>query len=176
VFSLILNLTDEEFKNEEKKIIAETLFYVEQLLKVVTPKATEIVEKFNLQVILKCLNSPYLEKRVTGITDIREIINNIWRKPEIMKKHQQNEKIDQGQWQILMQWMPEKYCCKRFYANKSRFLVDWIRDNHILEHLFTKGMHIELVKRCGDLIKFLALHEELDKNVLDLLWDASQVN
>ena len=64
------------------------------------------------------------------------------------------------------------------YINKikpSKFLnVDsmkqWILENKILEIVFGDNTHLEIVKRGGCLLKFLAKNASLPKETIDLIW------
>jgi hypothetical protein len=93
VFDLILNLTDDELKNEDRKVIADISNSVEVLLKMMEPaKASEIMERFNLKVAYKCFKSPYLEKRLCGLNDIKDFIGMVTKKHEYLRKQPHPEK------------------------------------------------------------------------------------
>ena len=53
-----------------------------------------------------------------------------------------------------------------------RFLVQWIRDNLILENLYRDNLHPELVKRCVEIPIFLAKENEMTTKDIDLIWNA----
>lgn len=46
----------------------------------------------------------------------------------------------------------------------------WLQDQKILEIVFGDNTHLELVKRGGCILKFLAKQQDLPKEALDLLW------
>lgn len=54
------------------------------------------------------------------------------------------------------------------------FLVDWIKEKQLLEKLF-EGMNFEMIRRSGDILKFMADTGNLDENYIDLIWEASLV-
>ena len=90
IYEHILSLSDDELKNEDRKNITDINQMVETLIRTTKPEvASESAEKFNLSVALKCFQSPYLEKRLVGLNDIKDVINNVLRKQEWQKKQQQ---------------------------------------------------------------------------------------
>src|SRR5690606_33515682 len=77
VANLILELSDEELKSEDKKVLAEITLQMEILLRAVLPhsKASAQIEQFRLNLALRCFRSPYLEKRLLGLNDIKDLIS-----------------------------------------------------------------------------------------------------
>ena len=72
--TMILNLSDEELKAEAAKVndivdILCTLYRLTSRL-----DSPEVVDKFRLDLALKGLRSPYLERRLTGLGDINEFV------------------------------------------------------------------------------------------------------
>jgi len=83
VFAYILSMSDEELKNETRLTLNDVMRIIERLLSCTNePEATEKMDTFRLQLAGKCLRSPYLEKRLQGLTDIREFISIVGRKQE----------------------------------------------------------------------------------------------
>jgi len=73
---IMLNLTDEELKNEEKKVLSDISKSLSTILKIIHPsKVNETMDQFNLKMALKCFKSPFLEKRLYGLNDIKEYIS-----------------------------------------------------------------------------------------------------
>lgn len=72
--SMILNLTDEELKAEASKIsnIVDILCALYRLTSHMD--SPEAVDKFRLDVALKGLRSPYIERRLSGLGDINEFV------------------------------------------------------------------------------------------------------
>ena len=72
--TMILNLSDEELKAEAAKVndivdILCTLYRLTSRL-----DSPEVIDKFRLDLALKGLRSPYLERRLTGLGDINEFV------------------------------------------------------------------------------------------------------
>lgn len=72
--TMILNLSDEELKAEAAKIsdIVDILCALLRLTSHVN--SPELVDKFRLDLALKGLRSPFLERRLTGLGDINEFV------------------------------------------------------------------------------------------------------
>lgn len=168
VFNYILGLSDEELKNEDRRTITEISFCIYEIIKLIYPdKANEIVDNFNLEIALKCLKSPYLEKRLTGLNDIKEFIASVTRKEEWLRR-QTDYKSNENNNQMIEE---NQLFALRSFNSKS--LIEWIKNQRILEQLYGENVHTELIKRSSDIPKFLAVVRELDRKYLDLIWNAS---
>jgi hypothetical protein len=104
-----------------------------------------IKEEIDLNLALKFLKSPFLEKKLKGLNEINEII----------------EKVDNHEFQNAD---------KTYYLTPS-ILADWLISNKILEMLIGE-LHIEILKRCPEVIKFLCKQQSFPLNLLDNLWNA----
>jgi ubiquitin C-terminal hydrolase len=51
-------------------------------------------------------------------------------------------------------------------------MVDFLLDKCVVEELFGASMHIELINRAHDILKFLAVHDALTESHLELIWDS----
>ena len=84
------------------------------------------------------MRSPYLEKRVKGVTEIKEIIEGA-------------DKSSPGK--------------SRTKSLNREFMIKWLRDNRILELLLVgDSIHPELVKRSTDLAVFLCKNNVFPSN------------
>ncbi len=144
--SRVLSLTDEELKNEDKKTITDISKILEGLVRVAFPnRSSDTIDKFNLDVALKCFRSPYLEKRLAGLNDIKEFIL-------YSRKDDYNQKMRQQQYGMSANVHKGDVPCI-----ESTALAQWLRANNILEQLYGQNMHPELVRRCVEIPKFLAI-------------------
>ncbi len=50
--------------------------------------------------------------------------------------------------------------------------IDWIIKNKVIELLIGDSLHIELIKRCHDIIKFMCKYQKFPLEMLEILWDA----
>jgi ubiquitin carboxyl-terminal hydrolase 34 len=159
----VLSLTDEELKNEDKKTISDISRNLEGLVRAAFPnRPCQAIDDFNLDVALKCFRSPYLEKRLAGLNDIKEFIGNV------RKDDPYGQKV-----RSTFPMMPSV-----LHKNDSSIdapkLAQWLRKNNILEQLYGENMHPELVRRCVDIPRFLSSEGELEDKQLDLIWEASE--
>lgn len=87
IFPHILELSDEELKGVSRKTIHVIAHCVSTLYTAVrTPEVALIVNRFDLSIAYKFLLSPFLEKRLTGLSDIKNFISLITRKEEYYAK------------------------------------------------------------------------------------------
>ncbi|KAF2075266.1 hypothetical protein CYY_003442 [Polysphondylium violaceum] len=151
VFQKILNYSDEEFKNENKKDLD---LIVKSLTGIVNNQGIEnnlheMIQHSNLQVYLKCFKSPSLEKRNAGLNDIIRFC-----------RHDNHG--------FMLRNQPS---FNYFPPNK---ISEWIKENQVIETLYGETMHIQLIQKCTDILKFLAEHSAFERKYLDLIWNAAE--
>jgi hypothetical protein len=76
----ILSFSEDELKNEEKKVISSISKSMESLAFHVLPNSAESIEKFNLEIAKRFLHLPVLQKRLAGLNDIKEAILKVTEK------------------------------------------------------------------------------------------------
>ena len=108
----------------------------------------KIFEEIDLNLAFKFLISPYLEKKLKGINEIKEISDKI-----------------------------EKSCYIMGFDKSSQYLtpelfIEWIIKNKVIELLIGDSLHIEIIKRCHDIIKFMCKYGHFPLEMLDIIWDA----
>lgn len=120
----MLNITDEELRISQKQDIKHMMSYLESLLEKTYDETSvgEILENFELGLAYKCLVSPYLEKRINGLS---EIIN----------------KISQAK---MKDYNEQKYSSSFIYKSSgecskwltSSYLLEWVDKKDIIGVLF----------------------------------------
>jgi len=142
----IVNCTDEEFKNEEKKVISDIQIQMEALLSYYydAPMPQDWSLEFGLAVAYKYFTSSSLEKRLWGLNDISSYIS------ESVKKHQTES------------------------PNMARNMIQWIKQHNIIEHLYGSNLHQQLLKRSSEIARFLSYSHALDNRELGIIWEASK--
>eukprot|EP01132_Coremiostelium_polycephalum_P001351 gene1351-1706_t len=109
----------------------------------------EAIQWKSLEVSLKCFKSPSLEKRNAGLNDIIRFT-----------------KSDSNMFMMRNQYT---------YPFVSPVkIVEWIKENKVIEQLYGETMHIQLLQKCTDILKFLAEQKALERKYLDLIWNASE--
>lgn len=154
----MLNITDEELRISQKQDIKHMMSYLESLLEKTYDETSvgEILENFELGLAYKCLVSPYLEKRINGLS---EIIN----------------KISQAK---MKDYNEQKYSSSFIYKSSgecskwltSSYLLEWVDKKDIIGVLFGSSSHPELIKRSHELIRFLYTNNRFSRDNIDLIW------
>eukprot|EP00741_Cyanophora_paradoxa_P020634 tig00021281_g19916.t1 len=161
--ALFLSLPDEELKNEDKANLVTAFKYLSDLGDEHTISEDQhAMEAFTLEFALRCFNSPFLEKRLAGLSDFKEIVASVERAEELArsrpKKHQEPS---------VPLSLPFA-----FQLLSSRDLSEWFQRNRIVERLFGEGLHIELIRRCGDLLTFFVRKGTFRDREVDLIWNS----
>ena len=100
-----------------------------------------------MPLIIKFLQSPYLEKRVRGAIELKDMIEDV------------DEPIYPSNRSKLM------------YINKP-FLVRFIMENKILDSLILgENIHPELIKRSTEIVIFLCRNNAFDVSIFDFVWN-----
>jgi hypothetical protein len=79
----VQSLSDDQLKQEDRKSIQELYKLLDALVHAAKlPQASAAMDRFRLAFALKCLKTPNLEKRLHGLSDVKEMINLNQRKME----------------------------------------------------------------------------------------------
>ncbi|GAM28546.1 hypothetical protein SAMD00019534_117220 [Acytostelium subglobosum LB1] len=147
VFKRILDTPDEEFKNESRKDLDICMNkYLRAIVRNVSDNMfADLIHSKFMEVALKCFKSVSLEKRNSGLNDIISFI-----------KHE------------------SLYMYSKAYTHSTDKVVNWLRDNRIVEQLYGETMHIQLLQKCSDILKYLAEKKAFQQQYLDLMWSAAE--
>lgn len=154
-------ITNKEMKDLDKDL-AMKLLQKAQVVLCQFYKAEEIyefTEIAELELAFKFLTCQYLEKRLKGINEIKEISEKI-------EFHEYYMKTNNLQAVIASQKSTK-------YLNASRF-VKWVLNNKVFELILGDSIHIEIVKRCSDVLKFMAKFDTIPLEIVDLFWSACE--
>jgi ubiquitin C-terminal hydrolase len=113
-----------------------------------------------LALALKCLRTPNLEKRLHGLSEIKEMIALLLRKQDWL---QSAGPIEPESPVLLLQMAQAP----------SDVLVEWIQQEKVVELIFGEALHDQLVRRCVEVLIFLAMRGQMDSRLLSLMWRAS---
>lgn len=149
---------DKEIKDLDRDMVSNFISKSEQLLKKYYTKEDvyAITESCELDLALRFLKCPYFEKRLKGITEIKELSEKI----------DTNEYIAKNHTAVNTQNTRKTMTPKKF--------IKWIFKNQIFELILGDSMHNEIIKRTHDILKFIAKYETIPKNLIDLLWKACE--
>jgi hypothetical protein len=183
-------------KSVNRKVLADISASMESLLRAVAAKeTTQIVDKFELAIAYKMFMSPYLEKRLTGLSDIKRYVDLVLRKEDYQHRMRQGDRAPQGNLPAAINvWIDSKYAphslhsLRRSFAfldtypdriplhtNHNRQLVEWLNSQKIMEQIYVHSIHQELLKRAVEIAKFFAIQGQIQNHHIDLMWSATIV-
>ena len=153
--NMILNLSDDELKTEASKIndIVDILCSLYRLTSHMD--SPETVDKFRLDLALKGLRSPILERRLTGLGDITDFVE-VFASQQAHASQMQTQEQKDG-----FAWIAQDYMC------------NWLMSNKILDEIFVRNVHAEVLKRSIKVLMFLASNHRLGELEVKMIWDAS---
>ncbi len=105
-------------------------------------------EELDLLLALKLLRCPFLEKKLKGITEIKEI----------------SERVDFAQ-------SPYEQDKGTKYLTPD-LLTQWILDNQVVQLLLGDSIHMEIIKRCHEVLKFLIKYNKFPLSIIDTIFTA----
>lgn len=149
----VLSLSDEDLKNDYKNV-SDVVNYTCELFRISSRNnAAEKSDMLRLDFALKGFLSPFLERRLTGLTEICNYIDEM-----INAMNQQGLAKDTED---------------RPWAS-PQFMLDWLEQRAILESIFTSNLHFEVFKRCNRLLFFLSVNQRIGDKEVGMIWAASQ--
>jgi hypothetical protein len=84
VINTLLGLSNEEIKNAKKNVVLEIIFNLKVLLLEIDPQfGLEKIDRLQLAVALKFFQSPFLEKRLYGLNEIKAYIRKLFPTEEL---------------------------------------------------------------------------------------------
>eukprot|EP01127_Copromyxa_protea_P022514 TRINITY_DN8090_c0_g1_i1.p1 TRINITY_DN8090_c0_g1~~TRINITY_DN8090_c0_g1_i1.p1 ORF type:complete len:2714 (-),score=433.50 TRINITY_DN8090_c0_g1_i1:44-7879(-) len=145
-FSFILTLSDEEIKQLDKKAISNLVNTIKKMLDTAYEAdkdniPTKRIEKFRLQLAIKLLKLPFIQKRIEGLVEITNFCKSL------MDKGKDDD-----------HWVDLEYMCQ------------WLCGENIVEYLFGEQAHPEILKRSHPILCLLAHEGEITPKHLDLIW------
>jgi len=158
-------LSEEAIRATPKWVVNQVLSRLDTLLNKVwsASRSSQYIEQMALVVALKYFKSRYLDCRVQGLNDLREVIAAV-------RSMNDYQKRKDSSWTFSLETPP-----KRAYRwITTEHLVSWLEEHGILEQCLAGEAHPELLRRTTDLIIFYAQEELLAARHLELLWKASR--
>jgi hypothetical protein len=143
-FKRIENLTNAEIKDLNKDNLSTAIDQMKEIVYLQSDDKTawETTDKYALLFSLKLLSSPFLEKRLKGLSDITERIMDL-------RSHR-------GPF------------CWRYYTLSN--LLVWMKEINLLLLLFNDDAHAEVLKRSHPILSFMAQHQTITPEDIDMLW------
>ncbi|KAH3743698.1 Ubiquitin carboxyl-terminal hydrolase 34 [Pelomyxa schiedti] len=157
IYVRMSGLTAEDIRVEPKSVIYGIMETFAGLLRHVNIKPGRAQDDCILSVGEKCFKCQYLEKRIAGINDIKELVANVHRREEYGRRSK---------------FVSQPEVAYNVYI-PSRDLIEWLEQVQIVETLFGPAMHVELIRRSADIFVFLAQEHRLTRKHLEIIWNAS---
>ncbi|CDW85633.1 ubiquitin carboxyl-terminal hydrolase family protein [Stylonychia lemnae] len=164
-YDFIINRsTYEDLRTATKKDLQYFINQIESMLDSINLKIKERVENvfqysenMELNIALKCLQMPVLEKKLIGHTIL---INKIFQ----VKNQQAPSTGTQANGMNLnlnQRWLtPEK-------------LIEWMDEQKIFDLVFGDSLHSEVIKKSYSLLQFLYQNNRIRQKELDKMWDCA---
>ena len=154
----IEKLDEKEIKDMNKDLFSDSMETLRGFLKLYLTKeeAAKFIQEQNVQISLKFLNSPYLEKRLYGIGEIKRMIQQAITDQQMKRYPNQTNNLPNNE------------------SLETNILAHWIIDQKILNLIFNENAHAELIKRSSFLLTYLSSENLLTKEMLDSIWKCQQ--
>ena len=138
IIERIKQISDKEIKYLEKEVVTSIFSYLKNMFENTEDKW----DKHELNLALRLLQCPFMEKKLKGLSEIKEIIECVTGKdPAIRRRY-------------------------RFLSAET--LAKWIVKHKVLE-IIIEDSHVELFKRISNLLIFLANLKQLVPEHIDLI-------
>jgi len=147
VLSRLKDLSERDLKEFEKDVCMKLLQNTQLLVQQIDKNApTDFVETTEMHLALILLKCQFLEKRIRGLNEIREMIVRTGPAPRA----------------YVGQVVPKRI--------SKRALLTFMKEQDLLAAIITDRPHGEIVKRSGEIFSFYAENEALTAEHLNLLW------
>lgn len=147
VLARISTLSERDIKDYDQQVKKLIIGHLADLQKLMRLEDYKVLRKVELEVSLKLLKSNFLEKRIRGLNEIKEMI-------------EESSKAKGGY----------------FWTSKSTSLdtsdlVDWLSSSHVLT-ILSECAHAELLKRSHEIYELMGIKHRLTLEQLTALWQS----
>ncbi|KAH3762073.1 ubiquitin hydrolase [Pelomyxa schiedti] len=150
------SLTADEIRMESKTTVSAIVEDLTSILKQGNFKIGDSMDILFLNVADKFFKCQYLEKRLAGLSDIKDMALKCRQRDQYMKFRS-----------YIQQQNPQG-----INISTDAFMK-WLKENKTVETLFGPTIHIELLHRCADILRLMAEEQKMSKDQIDLIWSAS---
>ena len=147
------NMSERDVKYIEKDEISSLIQQLQSFLEISDDPndVNEFTEQHTLTVALRFLKSENLEKRLKGLNDIRLMCDRVIERQNFEKWAQATGK-DINMWNRLEKNKEKPYPSNAFDLAKMK---QWLTRNNVMQIIFGPTAHIEIIKRCSELLGLL---------------------
>jgi len=168
----VLSATDEDLRGFAKEGLRLLMSYLDSLeADVRLSEHGGDIEAFELESGLKFLESPYLDKRMLGLTGIIQVIERSQREKEEGKRTQTRRvAINPVAGDIEMTTFSSKSGNYQRRWLSAAAVLAWCDQHDLISIIFGYKSHPELVRRSGEVVRFLYKHGRCTRTDLDRIW------
>ena len=154
-------LTEKEIKDFDKELASSFINDSKTLFLQYLPEESvhKLLESLELDLALKYLKSPFFEKRLKGVNEIKDISERI-------EYTENNQSVDNYYYHVSRR--------KQMKYLTSEIFLKWISENKIVEILLGDSMHVEIIKRCHDILIFMCKHKYMPSDIINHIWKAGE--
>jgi len=162
IVNRLTTMTEKNLKKADKDVMTRLVAGLKSflLLSHSEKETAQIIETTQLYVSLRFLQCGNLEKRLKGLNDIRTMVERV------VQVNKNSSKRKYGIYEEEESKLPPS----EFLTPDT--LCDWLHENRVLEIILGGNNHIEIVKRCGPILKFMAVFSngKFDAQTVSLVW------
>jgi hypothetical protein len=149
VFELLMSMSDEDLKSDYK-VASDAISFASTLYRYTDRgDGCQLADERRLDFALKGFRSQFLERRLASLNDINEILESLDSKDAVRDD-------DYGPF-----WVSKEYMC------------GWLERSSILEMIFTRNLHLEVLKRSYRIMTFLASNNRISVEHVEMIWDVA---
>jgi ubiquitin carboxyl-terminal hydrolase 9/24 len=182
ILGRLTSLNEKDIKDVNKDEVQSLIFGMQQFLKVgfSFDQCAAMIETIKLQMALRYLRSSNLEKRLRGVSDIKNMIEQVIQSAYFAKKKAEKAGTEPPKDHLYLRMLDDdeeekdKKATKKVSMPSQFMIIDsmraWLLENKILENVLGDNSHIELVKRAAPIVKFLIIYGKMNSWVADAIW------
>ena len=188
----VTSLSDDDIRSSEVEdalqLVAQLSLFLQQIIE--EDEVPNIVTPMEVSVAVRFMESKSLEKRIAGLNHISQQVVKIFLK-ETRHISSSSTTGGIGSSNNLYGATPprgnrssaERYATTPLSIGRRRhkdpgtspaFMVRLLLQSQVLEKLFGASMHVELVNRSHDVLKFLSFHEAMTTEHLENIWNSAR--
>lgn len=133
IYRKLKNLSEKEIKELDREFILRMFHYIEL-------GNYKELEELELEIYCKYIFSPYFEKKFKALNDLKDFIERV--------KSSSFQKAGRSSTSY------KEFNFTRYYT--VDLVINWLLDNKVLENALRNSTQIEIIKRCQDIISFVA--------------------
>lgn len=138
IFNKLKNLSEKEIKEIDRELIIRMFHHLE-LNGIIDYKDLENLE---LEIYRKYIFSQYFEKKLKALNDLKDFIERV-KSSSAANFQKANRSSSYNEFNFT-----------RYYT--IDLVINWLLDNKVLENALKNSTQIDIIKRCQDIIKFIA--------------------